>query len=278
VNNDKTLYVSDLDGTLLNPSAELSVYTKQALGKLIAGGLHFTAATARTAASALKILDGLTLNIPVILMNGVLIYDIGQKQYLQLHKLAPEAVQAVIGVIRSLDMTGFMYQLKDDALTTYYESLDKEPLRAFVEERVTRYYKTFGQVGQFSDIDPNHIIYFTLLDQQERIRSVYDAFHTLSGLNLTMYKDTYSPDLWYLEVFHADASKQNAVTYLRERYGFTRVVGFGDNLNDLPLFAACDVRVAVENARAEVRAAADYVCGASDADGVVKWIEAFGKT
>jgi hypothetical protein len=50
-------------------------------------------------------------------------------------------------------------------------------------------------------------------------------------------------------------------------------VGFGDNLNDLPLFEACDIKVAVENAKPEVKAASDFICGSNEDDGVVKWME-----
>ena len=42
----KTLYISDLDGTLLNPNAELSAYTKDTLNRMIADGLCFSVATA----------------------------------------------------------------------------------------------------------------------------------------------------------------------------------------------------------------------------------------
>jgi hydroxymethylpyrimidine pyrophosphatase-like HAD family hydrolase len=49
-NPPKTLCISDLDGTLLNKNAELSEYTADALNDLIAKGLRFSVATARTAA------------------------------------------------------------------------------------------------------------------------------------------------------------------------------------------------------------------------------------
>jgi len=90
-----------------------------------------------------------------------------------------------------------------------------------------------------------------------------------------MYEDIYNQGLWYLEVFNELASKKSAVEYLRETFGYERIVGFGDNLNDLPMFEACDVRVAVENARAEVKAAADHICAANHDDGVVKWLSEF---
>ena len=268
----KTLYISDLDGTLLNKDAELSAYTKTALNRMIAGGLRFSAATARTLASAGKILDGVRWEIPLVLMNGVLVYDMERKRYLKIHTLPPETVAAVIETLKAFGVTGFMYELKDGALTTYYESLEQKPLRDFVDERVARYYKTFSQAA-FSSVSPEPIIYFTLLDGHDRIKPVHDALAALPGTNLTMYKDIYSPDLWYLEMFSAKASKQSGVDFLRETYGFERVVGFGDNLNDLPMFAACDTKIAVANAAPQVKAAADFICGANDEDGVVRWLE-----
>ena len=54
MNKYKTLYISDLDGTLLNQNAELSAYTKDTLNKMVGEGLYFTVATARTASSAFK--------------------------------------------------------------------------------------------------------------------------------------------------------------------------------------------------------------------------------
>ena len=53
----KTLFVSDLDGTLLNEKADISDKAADILNDLIENGLNFTFATARTAASALKITE-----------------------------------------------------------------------------------------------------------------------------------------------------------------------------------------------------------------------------
>lgn len=49
------LFISDLDGTLLNGNAEVTEFTRDTLNRLMAKGLNFTAATARTLASAGKI-------------------------------------------------------------------------------------------------------------------------------------------------------------------------------------------------------------------------------
>lgn len=48
----KTLYVSDLDGTLLNSQQQTSTYTNQTIEKLVDQGMLFSYATARSYYSA----------------------------------------------------------------------------------------------------------------------------------------------------------------------------------------------------------------------------------
>ncbi|MDR1669309.1 MAG: HAD family hydrolase, partial [Oscillospiraceae bacterium] len=224
----KTLYISDLDGTLLNGNAELSDTAAQALNRMIAGGLYFSVATARTLASASKILAGLTLRLPAVLMNGVLIYESLQKKYLRVHTLAPETVKTVIAALKSAGAAALMYELKDGEQMTYYETLTPQALHNFVEARKAKYYKAFTQTD-FSAHPPHGIIYFTLIDRYDALKPVYEAVQALPGTSVIFYKDSYSEDLWLLEIHSDQASKKNGVKALREAYGFDRVVGFGDN-------------------------------------------------
>ena len=55
-----TLYISDLDGTLLNKDARLSKRSAEIINGLIRRGMLFTVATARSL-SCVKILDELNL-------------------------------------------------------------------------------------------------------------------------------------------------------------------------------------------------------------------------
>ena len=267
-----TLYITDLDGTLLNSDAQLTAFASDTLNAMIAGGLAFTVATARTPVSAGKILAGLTPGAPVVSLNGAVVEDVKQKSYVRICYFAPETVDAIIGLLKSLDVTCFMFAMADGQLATYHESFGQKPPLGIAEERIAKYYMTYRHTEGFAGAPPDRIIYFSLLDEYDRLRPIHDELAARPDLSLTLYKDTYTSRGWFLEIFGAGASKRNAVNYLREAYGYGRVVCFGDNLNDLPMFEAADVRVAVKNAKPEVKAAADYICGSNDDDGVVKWI------
>ncbi|NLL96898.1 MAG: Cof-type HAD-IIB family hydrolase [Clostridiaceae bacterium] len=268
----KTLYVSDLDGTLLNADAELSSYTVETLNRLISSGAYFSVATARTAATTLFILEDVKVNVPIILMNGVLVYDIQSRQYIKKEVLSRTLTAQITAAIKKTGQNGLMYAVQGNELHTYYERLEKEPLKAFVDERIQKYNKRFEQISDFDNVDAG-IIYFCFLDGYENIRRLYDEIKNIGGLRVEMYKDIYSDDFWYLEIFSETASKYNAIQFLRQKYGFEKLVCFGDNLNDLPMFDGCDECYAVANAKPELKERATAVIGSNTEDGVARFLD-----
>ena len=71
----KTLYVTDLDGTLMKNDETLSAYTVQMINELIEKGMAFTYATARSIESAVPITGGLKMKLPAITRNGAVLAD-----------------------------------------------------------------------------------------------------------------------------------------------------------------------------------------------------------
>lgn len=66
----KTLYVSDLDGTLMDARAQVSPVSRRMLNEAIAAGALFTIATARTPATVSAILQGIDMRLDAIVMTG----------------------------------------------------------------------------------------------------------------------------------------------------------------------------------------------------------------
>jgi hydroxymethylpyrimidine pyrophosphatase-like HAD family hydrolase len=59
---------------------------------------------------------------------------------------------------------------------------------------------------------------------------------------------------------------------LREYGRFDKVVGFGDNLNDIPLFRACEESYAMSNAVEELKEIATGIIASNNEDGVARFI------
>ena len=179
------LFISDLDGTLLNGNAEVTEFTRDTLNRLMAKGLNFTAATARTLASAGKILSGLDLKLPVILMNGVLIYDMAEKKYVKINSLSSELCGLIISLSKGLGLEPFMYSVSDNQLSTRYERLISPAMKSFYKERREKYYKSFTQVSDLSQYIDN-VIYFTFIAEKEKLVPLYDTLKENEKLNITL--------------------------------------------------------------------------------------------
>lgn len=268
----KTLYVSDLDGTLLDKDAQISEFTIQTINELQKKGLDFTVATARSAATVLKIIEDLNLKSPVILLNGVCIYDVIARKYVKIEKISRDAVYGILDVIKKYDLAGFIYEIDCEELSTYYQRANSSHAAAFIEERQRKYNKRFTKVDDLMQCIDKNIVYYSISDKKENLLSAYNEFLEIESINIEFYRDVYLEDYYYLEISSDKASKYNAIKFLREEYGYEKIIGFGDNLNDIPLFAACDEAYAVSNAKAEVKEKATAIIDSNINDGVARWL------
>ena len=78
--------------------------------------------------------------------------------------------------------------------------------------------------------------------------------------------------LKWIDIHHGEATKGTAIDVMRTELGATRVLCFGDNVNDLSMFLAADEAYAPANATDEIRAAATAVIGHHDEDGIARFL------
>lgn len=268
----KTLYISDLDGTLLDNNAQISEISKRLLNKFIGRGNSFSVATARTGATVIKMLEGVKINVPAVLMNGVAIYDIEKAKYVKIHAFCEKAKKTFLDEICKSGSCGFLYCIDEDALSTFYENTNSPNAEIFINEREKKFGKKFTKVNSFRECLKNDVVYYSYSDIYEKLKPLHEKVKKIEGLRVEFYRDTYHPDFWYLEVCSEGASKYNAVKWLKENYAFEKIVAFGDNLNDLSLFEIADEAYAVENAKDDVKKHATAVIGKNTDDAVARFL------
>lgn len=272
----KTLYVSDLDGTLLQPDARLSEKTVGLLNRAIASGTLFTVATARTPATVAPILQGVDMQLPAIVITGAAMWNPATGRYTDVKHFDPAVTSTLIEIYRKTGTSTFMFTLADDMIDIYHLNGELLPLqRQFMEERLTSPFKRFHISPDGRDILPSDIkdtiLFYTMIPDRKAL-STYELIKDLPGVKAQYYHDIYGPETGILEAFDSGATKANAVRTLAGRVGADRIVCFGDNINDLPMMEVADVAVAVENALPEVKEAADIVIGPNTSDSVAQFI------
>jgi len=266
---NKRLFITDLDGTLLNINCEVSENTKKIINSLTQKGVCFSVATARTIMSVRHILDGLDISVPAVLMTGVCLYDMKKEEYIHCHYINEDSVRRFCDIVGGAkDISPYIYTIRDNELTVYCEQMDTPEARAFAEERRQKYGKRFVMLKSFGDLDPSNTLYFVIMAKKELVDPYYQRLKGDPELYYSYYRDIYDKSIYYLEICSKDASKAGGIRYLRENYGFTQIHCFGDNNNDIPMFRESDYSYAVANALPEVREMASEVIASNDEDGV----------
>lgn len=267
----KTLYISDLDGTLLDKNARLSDRSAEIIGGLIERGLLFTAATARSL-SSLEILEKLGICLPCVQLNGVLTYDFSKGEYTGCIPILPEDARSVIKVLRKHDRMSFVYKADPQyGIHVEFEKLSNDVEREFFNARKDKDYKSFSQTEEITVSDDDRVIYFTMVDRREKLLPIHEELKSIAGIRSTLYSDNYS-DLYFLEVFSSMATKAAGMRKIKEQIGADRVVAFGDNLNDIEMLRCADLGIAVGDAVEQTKEAADLIIGNSFEDGVAKYL------
>lgn len=269
-NSVKTLYVSDLDKTLMRSDKSLSPYTVSTLNRLIRKGVLFTYATARSIQSAKEITGGLEMTLPAVIRNGTTLADNTTGKLLWKAVFSAEEMEILMTRLPELGPCGFVSTyFGDDMLKLCLEGEHSPGMQTYIEEH--RNDPRFAAVGTLREMFAGSPGYVTLVDRKENLESACARMKEYRGWEVVFQQDAYSPDYW-LEICPDNSTKAKALLRLKAEIGADRLVVFGDSVNDLPMFAAADEAYAVSNAIDEVKAAATGIIGSNDEDSVAHFI------
>ncbi len=269
-----TIYVSDLDGTLLDAGSRLSAESAAIISDLTARGALITVATARTPATVEPLLAEAPTALPAIVMTGAALWDRHGRRYIDT-KLIPADVSATVrDICLRHGVYPFVYTLDRDLMLVYHSGPLSADDRRFIGQRDRLALKRFildDEAALSRDL-PATVLLFAM-GSVGRIFPLAEELRAGVDCSVSAYIDIFGDDVGILEVFAPGVSKADAVSRVARRSGADRVVVFGDNLNDLPMMAVADVAVAVDNALPQVKEAADIIIGPNTANSVARFIK-----
>ncbi len=266
-----TLYVSDLDGTLMRNDETISEDTVRTINELVEKGVAFTYATARSIESAIPIAGGLKLHLPVITRNGAVLADNTTGKHLERAVFSEDEVSLLKKLLPELPRYGFVSVFLGEEMHRLYMECEHAPeLQGYIT-----YYEKNPTVRPVSSIEEMFVGipgYVTLMGSKEVIFPIYERVKMYEGWESLFQKDTYRDEYW-LEICPQNCTKAKTINKLKEQYGFKRLVVFGDGINDIPMFRIADEAYAVANALEEVKQLATAVIGSNEEDAVAKFIK-----
>lgn len=266
----RTLYVSDLDGTLLNKQDRINPESIRIINDLVSKGMIFTYATARSLSSASVVTQGLSTDIPVIVYNGAFILHPATGEILSREGFQKEEMEEIIEVMDKFDISPLVYSFVEDIeKVSWIVSRENEGIQRYLNLRKVD--RRLRPVSSREELYQGDMFYFTCIGEKDELQPVYDILAQDGRFRCTIQQELYRPEYW-CEIMPAKATKAEAIRKLKEIRRCDRVVSFGDAINDIPMFEISDECYAVENAVDELKKIADKVIESNEDDGVAKWL------
>ncbi|MFV0399571.1 MAG: HAD hydrolase family protein [Oscillospiraceae bacterium] len=273
---DNTLYISDLDGTLLGDDATLSPHTVDVVNRFIEAGGLFSIATARSLNLGGKVMDPLHLKLPVCLNNGAVIYDFGKKEFLAVNRLPEDGLRKLSDLFEAENLRGFVFGLDGHTVKIFHQPLLRESERRYRESRYDAYGGHFYEVDDLAEGAASVVpegtaaiipFFCVVYGEPDFLADFQNQVNAIEGLQCSVYSDIYN-EFFFMDIYSAAASKETGAKWIQQYCGAERVVAFGDNHNDIPMLLAADESYVTENGVEEAKAAATGVISHCDDSGV----------
>ncbi|HHX61884.1 MAG TPA: HAD family phosphatase [Epulopiscium sp.] len=265
------MFVSDLDGTLLDDNHKISKENIEAIKKLEEKGIKFVIATGRTKFILEDILEKVDYKMPLIWSNGSAVSDI-QGKILYTEEISVKVAREVIALSRNYNVDYMIHTLEEiigessegriQGLQDYNDTVKEEykiPLKAdkFLYDHLEKY----------------NILKISLSAEN---RKQLEEFQNIIKHNIKQVNAVFShPTL--LDINATNSSKGAAVLEIAAQYNIAphEIIAIGDNENDISMLKVCGLPLTLDNARDSVKAFAKHVTRDNNSSGVADAIERF---
>ena len=274
--SDAALYVSDLDGTLLRSDTSLSRYSRDTLNTLLDQGILFTVASARSIASMSRMLAGLRLRLPVVEFNGAFVSDLAGGEHYLIRDLHRDILPDLWQQINDAGHVPFISTFDGASDRCYYGDITNDGMAWYLRNRRLNRDPRMRRLPDLERGLDDRVVCLTVIGAEHELANLADAINDRHAgrIQTQSYENLSSPGWYWLTVQDALATKENAIRYLMRMTGLedTRLVVFGDEVNDIDMFKAADEALAVANAIPALKEHATGIIDSNQADGVARYL------
>lgn len=269
MNNKKyKLIISDFDGTLVRSDGNIAEKTINSIRNYCNHGGVFVICTGRMLSSIMSEAKKLCLKGLIAAYQGSVIADIESGNLLRSVGFEKTEALKVVTYLQKMNARIHIYTI--DSLYVNYS----DKYLAYYEKVCNIKSKRIDNLlGLFQDENLKVIKIVVMIGGEKKDETLKKIS---SDIGQEFYVTSSAEIL--VEITPKTHTKGAAVNFLSDYYNIpsSEIIAIGDNLNDIPLLECAGLKVAVGNAREELKEIADEVTLSNDEGGVGEIIEKYG--
>ena len=227
--NTDILFASGVTNTIFEDGHKISGYSLIELNRLIEDGCKFTVETLEAPASVRELLRDVDFRLPIIGMDGAILYDMKERTYLEAVMMDPDLTLKIHDLLEADKIEFFMTTLEHHVLIYRYGELNNEEIRALFNRKRVSPDRNFAP--RLTDVSyMNKTIYFFVLEKAEKVdRMMEEITHAPWADRIRIHVDERHVPEGYrcIRIFPAEATKERMLARLQEMVGAKETVTFG---------------------------------------------------
>lgn len=249
--NKDLLFIVGLDGIYKNDNHNMNGYNSYKANHLVADGANISYYSTRTPISLMKMLDGVTLNYPVVCMSGAALYDTKKLEYLYVSNLEDDVVNELNTIFKKKNISPFYNLIHNDVLYTYNEELSNDGEKLYAKNRKNSAYGAFVEGKYPSNLK---ICYIVLIEKKDVILEIEEQIlnsnlkNNLLIQEFDCYEITNSEEVSgysYLKIYNKNIINFDAIKMIKDN---KQVVACGNHKYDSNLFEYANYSFTIDNA------------------------------
>lgn len=279
---------TDIDGTLINNNHEIPSANRKLIDEIQSIGKHVIVSTGRSHTESIFMFDNEGIVCAKICANGAIVVD-EEGKVIYTSPVNRNSIRNCISTLQNLPIYFEVYTNRGCVSLNYLNHEQKEvilsghvaagyqrsvesfeiAINARAERGTLHLVQSFDEILSDNTVEFYKIIVVSVC--QDKLSELRDEFIPDASLCITR-SGSYN-----IEVNGKDATKGNALRAYAEIYDYdiNEVMAIGDSYNDISMFEAAGLAVAMGNAPKDVQVLCDWVTGTNDGTGWADAVEKF---
>ena len=225
----ETLFVADLDNALRDADEQLTPFSRFSINSLLENGMNLTFMTLRTPATYLETMSDIRPSLPIIAMDGAILYDVRQNCYPKVFVISADQANLLEEYITNNGFHLFSTVILEDVLLIYYDKLENFAEKSIYDTLHKSPYRNYLNKSR-----PKHhkVVYFMLIEQTEKVIALFEEMKTsgiTENLKVLCYPSDDYPGFSYMKIYNKNASVENMIDYLMEESHLKKVMTVSDD-------------------------------------------------
>lgn len=253
------IFIAKFDQVLYQAGEGITPFCTFELNQLLREGIALSIISSRTPAFLQEHMGDVHLKLPVIAMDGAVLYDMETKKHLIYHGIYGDMVKRIERLLRGMKVNYFQHVIWNDVMFTYYKDVDSVAEKKAFEERKKLPHRHYV----YGRYDGHGVVISFVLIVEMIVADIVEAelreLDTRNELYITRDTMEVSEGYCNFKIYDRAVSRKYMAEHLLERTPQEKMILFSGSDNDLDLMKSADLSFALADAPQKVKDQADII-------------------